>query len=171
MEGCSDQPAQSSRHHSAHPFVRAHPFEKNGRPRAQGARRGSDCGQDLIGCPGARREDNVSRRILSSAKANCEGVSPGGQRHRVPRGHSKPQPGRDPIGQAPPEGRIRRCYRDRGSGEQHIRDGRVGRCSPRSGHRIGARYRRDRGGDRPRYRDVLGFLCAPRVPHGCLLRL
>ena len=23
----------------------------------------------------------------------------------------------------------------------------------------------------PRYRDVLGFLCAPRVPHGCLLRL
>ena len=38
-----------------------------------------DCGQDLIGCPGARREGNVSRRILSSAKANCEGVSPGRQ--------------------------------------------------------------------------------------------
>ena len=171
MEGRSGQPSQSSRHHSAHPFVRAHPFEKSGWPRGQDARRRCGCRLDLIGCFGARREGDISRRIIGPTRKNCEGVSQGRQRRGVSRGHPKPEPDRDPIGQAPPEGGICRRYRDGRSGEQHIRDGRGGCGSPWPGHRFGTRYRRDHGGNRPRYRDVLGLLCAPRVAHGCVLRV
>ena len=82
-----------------------------------------------------------------------------------------------------PRKRIVRAYRRAGNdvecledirnlnGEQRVRDGRVGRGSPRSGHRFGAWPRRDHGGNRPRYCDVLGLLCAPRVAHGRVLRV